>query len=343
VRVDTHIWQFGTDYPGAAGSDDSKLPLRSVMVKAWDEIYWMSTFDKHSAAISGPAAIAKLVKTYNAQGIDLLLWCVPKGRNVNRMLSLAKACIDVPGVKGLVMDVEPFKGFCAGDCNYLATTFMKQLRAARPKAWLGVTYDPRPQHWGSSGTSEWLKYANAGLPMMYWESFKTNVQPWPDPAVSVRQAFNDLRKTLAPGRNIEYFPIMQGNTAAARMTAGINAAVGVGSIRVSTWRRGVVPVATWSAIANIPEPAPPPPPPPPTDPCADVKQQLASCQTVVKSLQVRIAAKDARLADYEQMIEQLEARVKRLVNELAVCKAEQVDLTEVREAVKALRDFITGL
>ncbi len=340
MRVDTHVWQFGVDYPGAAGSDDSKLPLRSVMVKAWDEIYWMSTFDPHAAAISGPAAIAKLVKTYNAQGIELLLWCVPKGRNVSRMLALSKACIDVPGVKGLVMDVEPFKGFCAGDCNYLATTFMKQLRAARPKAWLGVTYDPRPQHWGPSGTSEWLKYANAGLPMMYWESFKTNVQPWPDPAVSVKQAYSDLRKTLAPGRNIEYFPIMQGNTAAARMTAGINAAVDVGSIRVSTWRRGVVPVATWSAIRAIPEPQPPDPP---TDPCLDVKRQLAACHTTVDDLQARIAAKDARLGDYEQMIGQLEARVKSLINELAACKAEQVDLEKVRDAVKALRDFITGL
>ena len=87
----------------------------------------------------------------------------------------------------------------------------------------------------------------------------------------------------------------------------------------------------------------PPPPPPPTDPCADVKRQLAECQTTVNDLQARIAAKDARLADYEQKILQLEARVRSLVNELAVCKAEQVDLAKIRDAVKALRDFITSL
>ena len=335
MKIDAHIWQFGggVDYPGAEG-DDKKLPLRSVNVKAWDGDHWMSTYDSHGAAISGPAQIAKLVGIYKAQGIELLLWCNPVGRNVSRMLALSKACVDVPGVKGLVFDVEPYAGFCAGDCTYLATTLMKQLRAARPKAWLGVTYDPRPQHWGSSGTTEWLKYANGALPMMYWESFKTNVSPWPDPKASVTQAFNDLRQKLAPGRNIEYFPILQGNTTAAKMTAGMKAALAVGSMRVSVWRRGVVPAATWAAIAAVPEPTPPPPPPPPPpSDCSAQEAKISELEGQIAALQASInLIQDARaqcgsdLTAALQRVAELEVQLALVSGQLANAKKAWHDL-----------------
>ncbi len=332
MDVDAHLWQFGVDYPGAQG-DDSKLPLRSMNVKAWDGISWMSNFDSHPAAVSGAASIARLVKTYGAQGIDLLLWCNPNGTNVSRMLALSKACIDVPGVKGLIFDVEPFRGFCASNCTFLATTLMKQLRAARPRAWLGVTYDPRPQHWGPSGITEWLKYANGASPMMYWESFSTNVSPWPDPAASVRQAYNDLRTKLAPGRAIEYFPIMQGNTSGAKMTAGINAAKAVGSKRVSLWRRGVVPLPTWQAIAAIAEPAPPaPPPPPPPPPSEDCSEQ----ETKIVLLEARIRQLTSDVAECSGMLADSEADLATTKEQLATCSGQLVDAQrDLADAKKA--------
>lgn len=343
MKVDAHVWQFGVDYPGLGGADDSKLPLRSVNVKAWDQVYWMSNFDGHAAAVSGPAQIAKLVSTYKAQGIDLLLWCVPKGRNVAAMLSLAKKCVDVPGVKGLVMDVEPFSGFCAGDCSYLASTFMKQLRAARPKAWLGVTYDPRPQHWGPSGTTEWLKYANGALPMMYWESFKTNVQPWPDPVASIKQAHSDLRNRLAPSRNLEFFPILQGNTSPAKMTAALEAVKATGSTRASTWRRGVVPVNVWQATASVAEPAPPVEPPPPVDPCKDVKTQLAQCQARVRSLGTAVDAQLGTIAARDAKIVQLNVRIAELRGDLTICQASELERKKFVDALGIVKDYLASL
>lgn len=329
MKADAHVWQFSVDYPGVAGGDDSKLPVSSVNVKAFDSLYWMSTFDPHPAAISGPAQIANLVNIYKAQGIDLLLWCVPKGRNVSAMLNLAKACVDTAGVKGLVMDVEPFAGFCAGDCGYLASTFMKQLRVARPNAWLGVTYDPRPQHWGPSGTTEWLRYANGALPMMYWESFKTNVQPWPDPAASVKQAHSDLRQKLAPGRNIEYFPILQGNTTPAKMTAGATAAVEVGSSRISVWRRGVTPVAVWDAIRVIVPPTPKPPPPPPPSDCSAQEAKIVQLEVQVAKLQADLDGAGRALSQCQDNLNLVRGQLTDVQAELDAAKKAWADLGRI--------------
>ena len=248
MKVGTEIWQFGTDYPGLGGSDDTKLPIARVSVKAWDEVYWMSTFDKHAAAVSGPAQLAKLVNTYKAQGIGFEVWCVPKGTNVNVMLSLAMTCLDVPGVEALTFDVEPYAGFCAGNCPALATSLMKALREQRPNARLGVTYDPRSQHWGSSGTAEWLKYADIASPMVYWVSF-AGQGVWADPGGSVQQAHSDLRNKLAPGRAITYAPLLQGNAPADQVVAAVNAAVALGG-RPSLWRRGVVASSSASTSAG---------------------------------------------------------------------------------------------
>lgn len=345
MDVDVHVWQFNVDYPGLGGSDDSKLPLRSVNVKAWDEVYWMSNFDRHAAAISGPAQIAKLVNIYKAQGLELLLWCVPKGRNVAAMLSLSKQCIDVAGVKGLIFDVEPFSGFCAGDCSYLASTLMQQVRVARPNAWLGTTYDPRQQHWGPSGTTEWLKHSNAALPMVYFDTF-AGQGAWGDPNDSVRKAHSDLRGSLAPGRNIEYFPILQGAASAARMTEALGAVKAVGSKRASLWRRGVVQPAAWSAIAAVAEPAPPPPPippPPPVDPCLDVKRQLSACQAQVNRLQATIATKDADIARRDEQITSLQQQIAGLETDLQTCQAKGLETQKFVEAIEIVKEYIASL
>ncbi len=250
MKVAPAIWQFGTDYPGSQG-DDTKLPIRDVLIKAFDEVYWMSKFDKHGAAVSGPAQIAKLVSMYKAQGIGVYLWCVPKNRNVATQLKLAKACLDVPGVKGLYMDVEPYAGFCNADCVYLADTFMAQLRAARPKAYLGVIYDPRPQHWARSGTTRWLKHANAAAPMCYWVSF-AGQDAWAGAASNVRQAAADLRGSL--GFRGDYTPMLQGNASGTDLQQAAQRANTEKATLVTIWRRGVVTAASWGSLASVSEP-----------------------------------------------------------------------------------------
>jgi hypothetical protein len=251
IEIETVVWQFGQDYPGAEG-DDTLLPVGTVHVKTHDGTDWMSTYDGASKAVTGPAALRRLIADYNAKGIEVVAWFVPKGVDVEGQVAMAEAVLDT-GVKALYADVEPFDGFCYWDCNYLAEQFWWRLRAERPEANLGVIYDPREWTWQDSGTWKWLSTANAALPMCYWEMY-ADQGIWADPSGCVSQAHAEL-SSLAPGRPLDFIPMLEGDTSGERFLAAMDAARAAGSSSVSIWRRGVVRPEVWEAAWNIWEPA----------------------------------------------------------------------------------------
>jgi hypothetical protein len=121
LDVEAVIWQFGRDYPGAE-ANDLNLPIKTVYIKTHDGTDWMSTYDSHPKAVSGPDALRNLVRDYSYLGIDVVAWFVPYGTDVEGQLQRAREVIDA-GVKGLVADVEPYSGFCAQNCPMLAEQF----------------------------------------------------------------------------------------------------------------------------------------------------------------------------------------------------------------------------
>ena len=252
IEIETVVWQFGQDYPGAEG-DDTLLPVGTVHIKTHDGTDWMSTYDGNARAVTGPASLRQLIADYHAKGIEVVAWFVPKGQDVEQQVAMAEAVLDT-GVKALYADVEPFDGFCYWDCNNLAEQFWWRLRAERPEATLGVIYDPREWTWQDAGTWKWLASANAALPMCYWELY-VDQGIWADPGGCVSQAHADL-SWLAPGRPLEYIPMLEGDTSGEKFLAAMDAARSAGSSRVTIWRRGVVRPEVWEAAWNIWEPAP---------------------------------------------------------------------------------------
>ena len=252
IEIETVVWQFGQDYPGAE-ADDTLLPVGTVHIKTHDGTDWMSTYDGATKAVTGPAALRRLIADYNAKGIEVVAWFVPKGANIEGQVAMAEAVLDT-GVKALYADVEPFDGFCYWDCNYLAEQFWWRLRGERPEANLGVIYDPREWTWQDAGTWKWLSTANAALPMCYWELYAEQ-GVWADPSGCVSQAHADL-SWLAPGRALDYIPMLEGDTSGEKFLSAMDAARSAGSSRVSIWRRGVVRPEVWEAAWNIWEPAP---------------------------------------------------------------------------------------
>jgi hypothetical protein len=257
VEFEAVIWQFGVDYPGS-DADDSNLPVQTVYIKTHDATNWMSTYDGNPAAVNGPESIRNLIANYNAQGIEVIAWFVPKGGDVERQVQMAVEVID-SGVKGLYADLEPFEGFCNLDCGFLAQHLWGRVRAERPTANLGVIYDPRPWTFDQSATSAWLSVANAALPMCYYEDF-IDQAPYNDPAGCVNEARKDLN-WLAPGRSLEFIPMLQGNTTPERFTIAVEAARGNGAAKVSVWRRGIVSAEVWEAARALNAPSPLQPPP----------------------------------------------------------------------------------
>ncbi|MCH7890997.1 MAG: hypothetical protein IH921_05785 [Gemmatimonadetes bacterium] len=231
---------------------DLALPISTIYIKTHDAADWMSIYDGHPAAVSGPAAIQNLIDIYGAQGIEVAAWFVPKGTDYDAQLQLALQVID-SGVTALYADLEPFPGFCFLQCKELAENLWNPLRELRPDAHLGVIYDPRPWWWEQSATAEWFSVADSALPMCYWESY-TGQATWGGAASCVVQAYADL-SVLAPGRDLAYLPMLQGNSTANRFEEALDAAAGVGSERVSVWRRGVVDTEVWELIDDYSEPS----------------------------------------------------------------------------------------
>ena len=251
IDVDPVIWQLSSDYPETLPGDFA-LPISTIYIKTHDAADWMSTYDDHPAAVSGPEAIQNLIDIYGGQGIAVAAWFVPKGTDYDAQLQLALEVID-SGVTALYADLEPFPGFCFLECKELAENLWKPLRELRPDAHLGVIYDPRPWWWEQSATAEWFSVADSALPMCYWESYAGQTT-WGDAASCVVQAYADL-SVLAPERDLAYLPMLQGNSTADRFEEALDAAAGVGSERVSVWRRGVVNTEVWELIDDYSEPS----------------------------------------------------------------------------------------
>jgi hypothetical protein len=273
IDIGSVIWEFSEDYPGGEGyvgtfADDGDLPAQTVYLKTHDGVNWMSAWDENPGAINGVERLADWIAYYNHRGIDVVAWFVPRGGDIESQLALARAVID-SGVKGLYADIEPFPGFCDMDCAWLAQTFWPRLRAERPAAQLGVIYDPRPWWWAPSGLDLWMAHANVALPMCYWDTL-VDQPPWNDPAGCVFAAKSDLG-VVAPGRTLDYVPMLQGDSVPDKVITAVHAAEAVGSTSVSLWRRGVVPPESWNALlAAFPRPTPvPTPPPTPVPPCVD--------------------------------------------------------------------------
>lgn len=244
IRIEAVVWQLNKDYPGA-DPNDANLPFHGVYIKTHDGTDWMATYDHNPLAVSGPDAIRNLINIYGQQGIDVAAWFVPTGRDVNTQVQLAEQVLD-SGVMALYADVEPFDGFCSSDCQFLAEAFWQRLRAERPQAKLGVIYDPRPWWWGPADVGEWLAVADVAAPMCFWEDY-VGQSPWADPGGCVFQAHQDLSQ-IAPGKTLEYAPMLQGDTTPDRFKPAVDAALAVGAQRVSVWRRGVVSADLWQAI-----------------------------------------------------------------------------------------------
>ncbi len=253
LKVEPIVWQFDRDYPDGA-PNDSALPISTIYIKTHDGTDWMATYDKHPAAVTGPDAIRSLISVYGQQGIQVAAWFVPAGADYDAQVQMAEQVID-SGVTALYADVEPFHGFCDQDCAALADNFWARLRAERPNARLGVIYDPRVWYWDSGATTHWFASADEVLPMCYWDDFAGQV-PYGDPEGCIAQAKSDLPQ-LAPGRNLGFMPILEGDSTPELVQRALDASVRAEAKGISIWRRGVVSADVWNAIASYQAPGGP--------------------------------------------------------------------------------------
>ncbi|PJF40704.1 MAG: hypothetical protein D6737_19750 [Chloroflexi bacterium] len=223
---------------------------------------WQGHWDtKRALAIDGPQSIDNWVQVLQRYNMHFHAWCVPRGIDIKAETDLIiQACLR-PGVKSMILDVEPFAGFWSAGREGVRP-FMTRIRRAIPGAFhIGLGIDPRPHHFDAIFAPEWFPFVNSVHTMSYWATFRRS------PDEVLRETYDTWGNY---GRPI--IPILQGDAQRSDMeTAHTLATQRHGARAVSWWRLGVIGPVEWVAVNRpvtfeAPDPEPPDTPPTPAPP-----------------------------------------------------------------------------
>jgi murein DD-endopeptidase MepM/ murein hydrolase activator NlpD len=212
---------------------------------------WMGYWDtKRDLAIDGPQSIDKWVQVLERNGMEFHAWCVPRGLDVNAETDLIiQACLR-PGVKSMILDVEPYEGFWSGGREGIRP-YMTRIRRALPGSFhIGMTVDPRPHHYNSIFPQEWFPFVNSIHTQSYWATFR-------------RTPENVLAETFQVwgGYGRPVFPILQGDAEVADMRQAHQLSTQKHAAKsVSWWRLGVIGPVEFQAVNQPIKPGTAPPP-----------------------------------------------------------------------------------
>jgi murein DD-endopeptidase MepM/ murein hydrolase activator NlpD len=243
------IWHWKGDsiveetIPAVASTLKTWAPhVKQVWVKTSDGSRWQGAYDTdRDLAIDGTDSIKRWVQALEANGLEFHAWCVPKGRDVTAETDLIIAACQQAGVRSMILDIEPYAGFWQGGRD-LIRPYMTRIRQALPSGFhIGMTVDPRRQHYDTIFPDEWFPFIDSVHLMAYWESFQRPVNDVIDEA---------FRTWGNYGRPL--YPILQGDATPEEMAQARERSIEKHNAKgVSWWRLGVIGSAQWPAI-NVP-------------------------------------------------------------------------------------------
>lgn len=220
-----------------------------------DGAQWMGFWDtKRSLAIDGTQSIDRWVQVLQAYGMEFHAWSVPKGSHVEAETNILIQACSRPGVKSLILDVEPYAGFWQGGKAGIRP-YMTRLRRALPGSFhIGLCVDPRRHHYASIFPQEWYPFVNSVHPMAYWATFQRSVENVLAETYEVWGGF---------GRPI--IPILDSDAQPSDMSTAITLATQrYQAPGLSWWRLGTITPAGWRVINQPIKPGTTPPPVDPT-------------------------------------------------------------------------------
>lgn len=227
---ETTIQQF-------AANVKSRTPnVKQIWVKTSDGSDWMGEYDEGELAINGPASVDRWVSVLEANGLEFHAWCVPKGLDIDKETAIISAVCSRPGVKSMILDVEPYAGFWQGGREAIRPFMLKIRQAIGNRFHIGMTMDPRSWHYESIFPQEWTPFVNSIHPQTYWHTFRR----------SVEEALEDMYNVWG-GYGKPVIPALQGDAPLVdQIEAHTLATQRHGAQGLSWWRYGVI--SQWSAV-----------------------------------------------------------------------------------------------
>lgn len=217
----TQVWLKTSDYTPTAGAQ------------------WMGYWDtKRNLAVDGPSSIDRWVSGMGQFGLEVHIWAVPRDGNMEAETNLIIQACQRPGVKSLILDVEPYDGFWLGGPEDVRP-YMTRIRRALPGSFhIGICVDPRAHHYNSIHADEWQPFVNSVHPMVYWDTMQRQPE---DVLAEAFEVWGSYGKPIIPA--------LQGDAIAQDMTTAQALAVARhGATGLSWWRLGVVGPVEWEVI-----------------------------------------------------------------------------------------------
>src|SRR5262245_6825191 len=177
------IWFVHSSMVGEMTIDELASTLRkyapavsAVFVKVTDGTDWIGTYDstsnpKPDMAINGPNDINRWVSKLARYNLEFHAWALPKGVDPDTEAGMMLQVCQQPGVRSLILDVEAGIGFFRVG-QQSVRPLMTKLRSALPAAFhIGLSVDPRPNHYTEIFPDEWYPFINSVHPQVYWGAF----------------------------------------------------------------------------------------------------------------------------------------------------------------------------
>ncbi|NDJ78365.1 MAG: hypothetical protein GYB65_19115, partial [Chloroflexi bacterium] len=229
--------------------------VKQVWVKTSDGEYWQGQFDTdRDLAIDGVASVDKWVRILEANGMEFHAWAVVKGENVAGESDRIIEVCNRPGVKSMVLDVEPYAGFWQAGKEPIRPLMTRIRRGIGGRFHIAMAVDPRPQHKPRIYPEEWRPFVNSVHLQVYWETFQRDM----------REVLNEGFSTWAD-YGLPLFPVLPGAAPVNEMNEARQFVVDrFKATGISWWRFGIIGPVEFPAInhdigdGDDPDPTPPP-------------------------------------------------------------------------------------
>lgn len=210
--------------------------VSQVWVKITNGAHWMSEYDTSDMAISDASSVDVWVSACQAAGLEFHAWCVPKGLNAQAEAAIIVEACSRPGVQSLILDIEPYADYWQGGAQAVRPFMLELRRGLGTRFHIGMSVDPRRQHYHTVFPDEWSPFVDSIHPQTYWEIFRTT----PEEALSSVW-------TVWGGYDKPIIPVLQADTPSIEQTEAHTLATQVhGAKGLSWWRYGVI--SQWAGV-----------------------------------------------------------------------------------------------
>ena len=210
--------------------------VSQIWVKVTNGSRWMAHYDSSDMAIAGPESIDRWVEACQAAGIEFHAWCVPHGLNIEAETGLIIEACQRPGVASLILDIEPYDDYWRGGAAAVRPFMLALRRGLGTRYHIGMSVDPRSQHYHTVHPQEWNPFVDSIHPQTYWDTFRKTPE---ETLASVWTVWGGFNKPIIPA--------LPGTADAQEQTDAHTLAVQVhGAKGLSWWRHGVI--SQWSGV-----------------------------------------------------------------------------------------------